>query len=384
MRIRACIVILLLCAGCGDAESGSTIVSRPEDGGTDSTWEMGSEYSRIPTGCELVANTVKRWTGNFAIHRDRMVWSNFDPDPGHFQLFIHELSRGKSTAITSFGPYKNPTIWGDDVYWFEKTDPADALSSELFQKNVQTSQLERLTRNSCAEYGVIGGKNHLVYKRHCDGEPTYLSHMNLETKQVVDIAPLPRGRPSGYDFDGHRWVVWIDNDSAYKFDLRAPTPPALIDELLGLSTWPEIAEGRVFSGSWRKPPFHHDQRLCDIHVHDLKTGKNKFILSQPWDQIQPSPSGKVVAYLDTETLGHKWFSNNTSQVEIGDIEIGMTRQITTEPGEYYSVALNGKNLAFTRGANELYLCDLERGGYIDTTGHVIPRGVDDIPVDGRQ
>ncbi|MCP4600293.1 MAG: hypothetical protein GY847_07135, partial [Proteobacteria bacterium] len=74
---------------------------------------------------------------------------------------------------------------------------------------------------------------------------------------------------------------------------------------------------------------------------------------------------------DTETLGTKWFGDNISQIEIGDLETGVTRQITELPSVYWGTAIEGKYLAWAAGQS-LWLCDLEKGGYIDADGHVIP------------
>ncbi len=89
----------------------------------------------------------------------------------------------------------------------------------------------------------------------------------------------------------------------------------------------------------------------------------------------------MVAYLDTETLGEKWLATNISQIEIADLDTKVTRQITHVPAMYYTVAMNGKYLAWGEGSSTLFLCDLEKGGYINSSGHVIPAGAADAGVD---
>jgi hypothetical protein len=42
--------------------------------------------------------------------------------------------------------------------------------------------------------------------------------------------------------------------------------------------------------------------------------------------------------------------------------------------EYYGIARHDKYLAYLLGDDNLILCDLEAGGFIDATGHVCPEG----------
>ncbi|MCP4602574.1 MAG: hypothetical protein GY847_19000, partial [Proteobacteria bacterium] len=190
---------------------------------------------------------------------------------------------------------------------------------------------------------IVGGKTQAIYLSNCSGDIVTLKYLDLETKKSYSITDNSEGNPSGYAFDGERWVVWIFDDKAYKFDISNPGDPVLLAPDMRADTWPVIHDGKVYTGTWRPPPWS-DDKLCDVHIHDLTTGENSFALSQDWDQIQISVSGNIAAYLDTETLGTKWFGDNISQIEIGDLETGVTRQITELPSVYWGTAIEGKYL----------------------------------------
>jgi hypothetical protein len=85
-------------------------------------------------------------------------------------------------------------------------------------------------------------------------------------------------------------------------------------------------------------------------------------------------SGHVVAYLDTEELEESFYglSGGESNIELKDLETGVTNQLTTEAGDWGPLAISGKYLAFLHNLYYLYVCDLEAGGFVDATGHVCP------------
>ena len=160
-----------------------------------------------------------------------------------------------------------------------------------------------------------------------------------------------------------------------------PSAPILTDATVYDATWPEIANGKIYSGSAVNPP--DLVRYFDIHVHDLEADTNEYFNTSPWFQMQPSASATVVAYIDTEALGTNWWADPVGHVEIADLSTSETRQVTQVPYGYYTITMHGKYLAYIAGSSTLILCDLEEGGFIDGEGHVIPEGgLPDAGVDG--
>jgi hypothetical protein len=264
------------------------------------------------------------------------------------------------------------TIFEQHVYWVKQMDGAESLSRELFRLNIETRETEQLTDNDCAEFALFGGSEHIVYFYQCEGGTVELRSMDLGTREAETIASNAWGNPAGGDYDGEQWVVWISEDVAYKYDVLNKIGPTPLDTSLGLSTWPKISGTKVYSGSWETPV--DPDKKCDIHVHDLETSENAWVFTSPWDQIGPSVSGYVLAYLDTEELALHWLSDPFAHVEIFDLETKVTRRITNLPEIYYTVTVNGKHLAWGAGDQTIIICDLEAGGFIDQSGHVIPEG----------
>jgi len=127
----------------------------------------------------------------------------------------------------------------------------------------------------------------------------------------------------------------------------------------------------VYSGTWDDPVDMTNK--CDVRVHDLETDAGEWVFHSPWDQIGPTASGSVLSYFDTEELGHNWFDDQTSNVELFDLETGISRKLTTMAFPYSAMARHDKYLAYKTG-DYLILCDLVEGGFMDTDGHLCPEG----------
>ena len=92
-----------------------------------------------------------------------------------------------------------------------------------------------MTENECGDIVAFGGDEKMVYFQSCADEIA-VHVMDLATRSTYKITDHALGNPSGYDFDGERWVVWIYNDYAYKYDVIAQDPPWVIDNTLRAST----------------------------------------------------------------------------------------------------------------------------------------------------
>jgi hypothetical protein len=358
-----------------DADSDSD-----SDTDADSDTDTDTEDPWIPKGCELVTTKSSEWTTRHSMYGDYMVWSESAEDFSCNTLTLRRLSTGEHTEIQECDDFDHPTIFGDVVYWSKMLDKSDSFSREVFRTNILTKETTQLTNSGsdCASFNSYAGKNVIVYGANCKSNENtlLLRYMDVPTKTIHDITDKSTGQPSGYSFDGERWFVWIYDDVAYKFDIQNPSEPIVIDWSLDLSTWPDISDGKVYTGSWADPV--DPEKKCDVHVHDLETGEDSWPLTSPGDQILVSAAGHVVAYCDTENLGHDWFADQKAHVEIADTETKVTRQITNIASAYWGVARHDKYLAYGMGERTIMLCDLEKGGYIDSSGHVIPEstGVD--------
>jgi hypothetical protein len=109
-------------------------------------------------------------------------------------------------------------------------------------------------------------------------------------------------------------------------------------------------------------------------VHDLETGVNSYAVMSPYDQMLPSAHGHVLAHVDKELIGDNWFYDQTTHVELYDLETHIYRQVTQIAAPYFGVARHGKWLAWLYSMGTIFLCDLEAGGFMGADGHLLPEG----------
>jgi hypothetical protein len=116
----------------------------------------------------------------------------------------------------------------------------------------------------------------------------------------------------------------------------------------------------------------------DVWVYDLATGTIDWVDNQPYDQMADDADGHLIVYSDTERLNANfWAIGGIGYVEIQDLQTKETREITMQADHFGSMGLSGKYLAMMKSSGmlrSLYICDLEAGGFIDSSGHVIPHG----------
>jgi hypothetical protein len=181
---------------------------------TDNPW--------LPKGCRFIdAGPVTRWQGIGQIYDDKLVWSDNGCNKGI--IMITSLSTGETKSLTDCAYHARPSIYKNWVFWETQLDGANGYSTEIFGHNLNTGETERLTNNNCIESHPMAGENYVVYLYACidtDGKKVNsLRYIDLSTKdrKVYDITDKFEGNPSGWDFDGERWVTWV-----YKKDNRAP------------------------------------------------------------------------------------------------------------------------------------------------------------------
>ena len=177
-------------------------------------------------------------------------------------------------------------------------------------------------------------------------------------------------------FDGVRYVAWGwhdedlgGNDLIYLFDLENPATPSepLYPDALGQAGG-VIADGKIYAMTYALAVTDG----WDIWIYDIASGTMDWLDHSPWDQIAPVVSGHVVAYLDTEETESSYYTNGmVANMELKDLETGVTNQMTTEADRYTGMAVSGKYLIYTYYSS-LIVCDLEEGGFIDAAGHVCP------------
>ena len=369
--------------GDTDADTdGDTDTDTDTDADTDTDTESdagpdGGSGNFVPNGCEIITIYGSEWKGKTALNDDWIVWADYNLLSGWFTVKARNLHTGIVTDLSTPGWHREVAVWGDWAYWVKKLDFSDAYSREIFRRNIITLVEEQLTDTTCSSFLPMPGENYMVYKTHCSTTGSALNYMDLTTSVSHFISNYVEGNPDGYAFDGERWVAWDYNPGSgyndlYKYDILTQTGPTVANGQIHDTTWPAISDGKIYSGTWAQPL--DMTNLCDVQVHDLDTGSNTWLFHSPWDQIGPAVSGNVLMYYDTQEFASTWWNDQTTHVELYDLQTSVVRQLTEAGYAYWGPAIHGKHLAYAGGDGTIILCDLEEGGYIDSSGHVLPEG----------
>jgi len=89
-------------------------------------------------------------------------------------------------------------------------------------------------------------------------------------------------------------------------------------------------------------------------------------------------------YLDSNPAGEYWFSEYHCETRVLDMETGVVRTVMPLDA-YFGPSIWGHYVVVNNyGAwgDSLVLCDLEEGGIMDASGHIIPEYGSDAGVDG--
>ena len=350
------------------------------DSDSDTDTDTDADGDWLPPGCEVVSTTAQGWSSELSFSGDIMVWIDDDEETEMPEIRCLTLSTGEELIAVdnvASGYYDHASIWGDWIYWDWMLDGADGYSREIFRKNVVTSAQQQLTDSDCAKYSPLPGEDKAVYLRACGGEtPIEMYVLTLDSLVSVLVSNEVTGNPSGYDYDGVKWVVWVDEiapstgvNNQYKYDVQNGVGPTVIETPVYDTVWPRIDNGVAYSATAAYPldlDFGYD-----VRASDLETGINTWVFPSAWDQMGGTVSGRVLGYADTEELAHNWFADQTAHVELYDLDTGLTRNLTEVPAEYSGFARHDKYMAYQYG-DTLILCDLEAGGFIDATGHLCP------------
>ena len=293
------------------------------DGDTDTDADTDSDGDFVPNGCEIISNHAQ-WTGELGFSEDRMAWTDQDPISEMPEIWIRELSTGSNILVVDDAAshyYDHATMWNDWVFW-DESDGVTPYDRELFRKNILTSETEQLTDTSCSSTYPIPGEEKVAFFRSCEGDAAdagSLYVLELSSLDTTLITNNALGNPPGFDYDGTQWLVWLDENGTtgvnwlWKYDVLNGVGPTIAQNGMLDIVAPKIDNGIVYFSAWDSPA--DLTNLADVKTHDLSTGTNSWLFHSPWDQVQVTTSGRVAAYADTETLAHKWFEDQTAQIE---------------------------------------------------------------------
>ncbi|MDD5307957.1 MAG: hypothetical protein PHU25_11605 [Deltaproteobacteria bacterium] len=113
---------------------------------------------------------------------------------------------------------------------------------------------------------------------------------------------------------------------------------------------------------------------CDIYIWNMETNAKEAIVTDPFDQGNLDYDGHVIAYVDSQASGARWFDSSLGEVRIVDRDTRVIR-VVSPLDHNYGASIWSHWMAFNNvGAwgDSVILCDLLKGKFVDKDGHVVP------------
>ena len=230
-------------------------------------------YRRLPSGTSVrLTGSGVTWAGQSrpAVYGTKIVWQ--DGRRGNLDIYMHDSSRGTSTAISDFPDRdEQPAIWGDTIVWQRLEGGYWKIMSYDLTSRVET----QVSPNQYYGYEKPAiWENRVVYVSHRGGENWDVFMTNLETINVetrITNNPSMQWMPKIYS--DH--IVWQDNRNGnwdiYMYTISTATETRLTSEPLDQvlpSIWGDniLWQERAVDGFWY------------IVHHDLITGLSRRIV----------------------------------------------------------------------------------------------------------
>ncbi len=330
----------------------------------------------LPTGCAKITpanDLLLGWTGRQALRDGYMVWRWVDNSvsPNQDVLMIRELGSGAQRELlrtTYPRTIARPTSAHGSVFFDGKTA---ANSREIYMVDIGDGSLTRITNDDVSNADVTGSRNGIVYRATPSAKDRGLRYFELDKKEEMKLTS--NIIVGAFHFDGLRWVVYHHDHRLHLIDLqnlsrgaeRLPIPPG---EVFGLA-FNKSTRDLVISV---QSPGKTDG--FDLMMLDMKTRRTKKLVEDPGDQGLADADGNLIAYVDSGAAGTSWFGNHLAEVKIVDTEA--RHQRTVFPlGMYFGLSIWNRFLAVNSvgpGGDAIVLCNLVEGGFMDSTGKVIP------------
>jgi len=404
-------VLLEGCSGCGDAKSDGEDAAHPadaaqdgshpadEDADSDSDSDADSDSDSDsdadtdtdadsdtdsdvdcttqwcpPSGCKNMYKYATYSAHRFSWNEQYMSWI---VDDSHDEIFIYDVNNDiiqiKYEADDLL--VQLVSIADDEIYWRQKVslpDGGKSYESDVYVCNLSSCNARRVTNNDVTEhcFAIEKGVLLCLYMSSSNQKEVRLLYADAGESKLLSDNPLDQvGSPDAkdkmilfYDDDGTGYSKIMLYDEA---DGGAPwtiTDDPTYDEYMAVFGENKIYFSRVKKGVGNE---------LDIWSYDMNTKSRSPVINDPGQQFGPEVDGYIMAYHDAEM-------NNTYQpnkIRLYDTDTKARRTMTPVMAEQYLFGVHGKYLSLVYGWN-VYLCDLEEGGFIDSEGHVIPDNTD--------
>ncbi|MDY0003174.1 MAG: hypothetical protein RBU30_17880 [Polyangia bacterium] len=354
--------------------------ARPDTGWCGENPFPGVEPNAIPLTADL-----PMWINGLSRDGTVIVYAHWHSDTEHqADVFLFDTLIWVENRITNSADSSqvSPSIRGAELVWSDSKYSIDSGEywHELVHYNISTGIETRLTNSTDSRSGSKFNGRYVVYDYTPDGIYTPdLRLLDIETHEdillcdrdwkPVDVSisdryvtwvAIPPGRP-----DWNRDVFIYDIEAGETLQLDTPTTYQYVTSVHGSRVvWMDSRNGQ-----W------------DIYLYDIETGDETRLTDDPFDQTTPWIYGNLVTFSEYRfTLGWDDGDHCARDIQIMDLETGVTRRVTSLPWFWYAIPGEGGLLLAklfedpsVSNKSKLYMFDLIAMGILDPTGqHVLP------------
>jgi hypothetical protein len=273
--------------------------------------------------------------------------------------------------------YNSQVFWNDSRFLYDSQDP-DYHRVELYLFDIPTWTETRLTDSIEMKISPLVHGDYMVFLDNTNAPDAYfgLTLMNLVTSEQKTLATWEAATEEYSISD--RYVVW----AARSFDATSYGKNVFYYDLLTEETH-HLEATRPFNVTmvvedkgkilWVK---ESSELIYSMMVHDIATGSDTALTDGTYDAIGPSIKGHLATWITYEYSGGSFaWDPSERDICLFDMETGVSRRVTdhstywgaTEPDPPWLVIGEGHG-TYTAS---IFVLNLLKGGYIDTSGHVI-------------
>jgi len=357
-----------------------TDVDTDSDSDTDGDSDGGCTRWCPPKGCvrlyDFYVNpgpTIQSsWNENYALWISKNDWN----------MYRYDVKNGNTTTIQNRFMMESVSIGGDTIFWQEPTifpDGGAASGLEVFASDANGKNIRQVTHNDWSEWCYTLKDDVLYCWYEKSGAQTELRILYANAGTDKTLSQKINLSNTCADGDGN-YIVFCEEGTGGVLEMK------LYDEADGGTPKSIGVTDNVWVALDNEKVYYSKLKTSgdgmDIWVYDIKTGTNQAVINAAGKQWYADVDGYVMMYKYRDTVSE----TNPSRIFLYDLDTKVERVFTPKIANYSSQGVHGKYLSFIHdgyndqvGSNEyyVYVCDLEAGGFVDSTGHVIPEGTAD-------
>jgi hypothetical protein len=357
----------------------------PGDGGPDAADAGGIQYDFCDEPMFRLPVQEPDRFGGISLWGDRVAFSRYInyPTGPPAQLYLLEITSCVEHQLTDGLRVDEVNLWDRNVYWSDDLTCGSQPCRDVYYMNLDDGNEVELSGDPLGALEPKGNDRFVAYTRYPSENSSWeLVLMDIETRQRQVIAP--QGSSPTYPVMGERYVVW----SGYTADPQSVGKDVFYHDLqTGQTvhvdeTYAGYQYGVAVGGEYLTwfgadvdvtAPYH-------LMLYHIPTGDSTVLVEDDgvvgWGFVHRNLVGNA-----TNRYQGQW-NNQQFDVELYDIESGLRRRVTTQPGR---ISIKGISFPYLlmidlvegAGGNTVavsphYIVNMVKMGLTDASGRLLP------------